>query len=686
MNIKKRLRQVLYRHKERAASATGLLAVIGLAGFGALYFGGQTSKTGMLIQEAKQNKYQVEARRINLSNFALAQSLLSYKSLGSGLDRHLESALYPADYFDAAKWDLELNNTLSDQSNTWSWDNNQNILTVRTPVDGLIDDQVANQIMAGGQRLSDVRDNQEAVSRLSFSNVQFDSATGYLAISIDALSETRVPAENGQVVVVRDRARIPLSASFSYKPRLQIRAPDGRELDSVRDAGKDSTANNPFPVGDVRFRLFGSGLISRGSIYWAQGDLASVGECLAVPARCHRYTFDSTNFKDFFNKRQHNVLAKEQLIGEVSAPFDLVPVVLKHDGKGKAKGNGAMCQVDADDDAENEKDKEQFYTVYTEKEYTAFGVVCGVDISQCTSTRIKFFIDDPAQKDVTAADVKRICSSPEEKPICVDGGPENDYFLPTYNRGVNKDDKFEMIFSAQHWDGWTQKMGYRQMKICIDGNDNLTPVAANCPAKIASVSDACWQANYGNDWTKNRIFYVNPTTCEPEFLFRRTACGCFTEDTLILLADGTEKKISDLSRNDKILNPVRKNAMTIKRMVVVPEDDPLIHITTARGVIKVTKFHPFPTDQGIKAAFRLKKGETIFLRQERGTQASKVLAVESVRPEVKPDVWNLELAGDGTDEDHFLVADGVVTGDLSIQSRIQQQEESLAKPVARTEP
>ncbi len=653
----------------------GLLALIGLAGFGAVYFGGQSSKTGMLMQQAKQNKYQVEGRRINLSNFALAQSLLAFRSVGSGVDRHLQSALYPIDYFDASQWDLTLNANFRDQSNTWSWDDSKNVLTVRNPVDGIINDAEAAKIMTGGQRISDVRSNEEAISTMSFDNVQFDAASGYLAVSIDALSETKVPNSKGGFVVIRDRARIPLQEAFSYKPRLQIRASDGRTIDSIRDAGRNPTASQPFPVGDIRFRLYGSGLVSRGVIYWTQGNVASVQDCLAVPARCHRHSFDSSSYASFFKKRQHNILAREQLIGEITAPFDLKPVVLESKGNGKAKGDGSTCHVDADEEADNEKDDEQFFTVYTEKEYTAFGLICGADINQCISTRIQFSIEDPGQKDVTAADVKRICSEPEERPLCIDGNGDNDYFLPTYNHGLNENNEFEMIFSEHHWDGWTKKMGYRQMKICIDGNANLQPVAANCPKNIASTADGCWQANYGGDWTKNRIYYVNPTTCEREFLFKRTACGCFTGDTKILLAGGIEKPISELSRKDKVWNPIRKRAMSIKRMVVGPEKNPLVYITSSIGTVKVTKYHPFPTLEGIKAAYRIRQGEIVYLYEGDRKREAQVSEVRFVQPETTPDVWNLELQGSDEAEDHFLVADGVVTGDLLIQSKLQKEEQ-----------
>jgi hypothetical protein len=256
----------------------------------------------------------------------------------------------------------------------------------------------------------------------------------------------------------------------------------------------------------------------------------------------------------------------------------------------------------------------------------------------------------------------------------VTGNQSNDWLLPAYKKGPKSNGDFPMTFSAYHWDIWTQKMGVRDIKICIDGTPNLKPVAANCSDPIDSTSDQCWQENYAGDWTKNKIYYIHPVSCEPEFLFKRTACGCFSDDTKILMADRSYKRITDIKRGDRVWNPKTQRPTEIKKMVKGPEEYPMVHITTGQGLIKVTGNHPFPTPDGVQAAHRLQEGAVIYDASHKPLTIEKIAFVKDESP---PVVWNLELVGDQPD-DHYLVADGLVTGDLKIQRELENATRNLA--------
>jgi|GEM_PF-4357533 len=182
-------------------------------------------------------------------------------------------------------------------------------------------------------------------------------------------------------------------------------------------------------------------------------------------------------------------------------------------------------------------------------------------------------------------------------------------------------------------------------------------------------------ANWGelstSNWENLTYVYYTVPQCKRKFLFMRGACGCFSDETMITMGDGkTQKKITELTAQDQVWNPMSKKAQSIVRMTQGPEAIPMIEIKIENKILRVTGHHPFPAKEGLIPAFALKEGDLV--QSAHGSwvpvQSIQVLAA----PAKAPMVWNLELKGSADPRDHYVLANGVVTGDLYLQTRLQK--------------
>lgn len=175
----------------------------------------------------------------------------------------------------------------------------------------------------------------------------------------------------------------------------------------------------------------------------------------------------------------------------------------------------------------------------------------------------------------------------------------------------------------------------------------------------------------GREVLQDYISYTIPA-CKREFLFVRTNCGCFAAETRIRLGDGiTEKAIDQLGADDRVWNPILQRSFAIRRMTRGPEPLPMIRIRAGGKTLEVTGKHPMMETQGLKPAFALHVGESIRIDKETW---SRIEAIESVKSDDQPIVWNLELDVDDNDHDaHYVLANGITTGDLVLQRWLQGQ-------------
>ncbi len=157
----------------------------------------------------------------------------------------------------------------------------------------------------------------------------------------------------------------------------------------------------------------------------------------------------------------------------------------------------------------------------------------------------------------------------------------------------------------------------------------------------------------------------------------RIDLGCFDYDTQIRMADGTEKAIHLLKDGDRVYNPIRKEAMAIKRVIAGPEKFPLLVIQTGSGEVKVTRAHPMITKEGLKRADAIQVGDQIAAQS--GTwEAVNAVSVEADRP--RQTVWNFVIDTASQDpSDHAILANGVITGDLYLQEYLAHRKSLAAQ-------
>lgn len=173
--------------------------------------------------------------------------------------------------------------------------------------------------------------------------------------------------------------------------------------------------------------------------------------------------------------------------------------------------------------------------------------------------------------------------------------------------------------------------------------------------------------------------YYNPESpkgCSIAFATRndsgyvcRNNDGCFDELTKIRMADGTDRLVTQLKMGEFVYNPVTGKPSKITKLTIGPELKPLLNVTIGNSTVRVTDSHPFMTKRGWMTAKQLREGDEVLSGDKQFRSVRKVTLGESGRT-----VANLALEGPADrPELHYVLADGVVTGDLVIQNLLQAQ-------------
>lgn len=189
-----------------------------------------------------------------------------------------------------------------------------------------------------------------------------------------------------------------------------------------------------------------------------------------------------------------------------------------------------------------------------------------------------------------------------------------------------------------------------------DISDSLKP-------QLTHTSKVCSYFLYKKPTLVNKCHFNFKTELDEDWVCR-TNDGCFDEGTMIRMADGSDRRLTDLRKGDLVHNPVTGKASRIARLVIGPENHPLIHVQVGGRVVKVTGSHPFMTRKGWAQARVLHKGIEILM------PAGAFVPIEGIEiGQSGRTVGNLALEGAGENPDqHYVLADGVVTGDLVIQN------------------
>lgn len=183
-------------------------------------------------------------------------------------------------------------------------------------------------------------------------------------------------------------------------------------------------------------------------------------------------------------------------------------------------------------------------------------------------------------------------------------------------------------------------------------------------------SQTCAYFFYRNADSPNECSFAYRTRLESKKVCRNND-GCFDETTLIRMADGSDRVIMNVNAGDFVFNPVTRQPARVVKVVIGPELKPLIHVGVDGKIVKVTGTHPFMTRRGWVQAKLLRKQDEIRMG---GNRFAQVTSLELGA--VGRTVLNLALEGSAHQTDlHYVLADGVVTGDLVIQNMLEARAE-----------
>ena len=176
---------------------------------------------------------------------------------------------------------------------------------------------------------------------------------------------------------------------------------------------------------------------------------------------------------------------------------------------------------------------------------------------------------------------------------------------------------------------------------------------------------------------------------------RVPAGGCFTPETKILMGDQvTTKKIYQIAKGEKVWNPTTKQAVPVAFLTAGPEKYPILEIGYGSTVVHVTIKHPMVVSADVSASnsavgfalaslknpdqaplpFQMKRAKDITLNDSiLGADGvfHKVDVLRILPVKEEQSVWNIRIDSSSLNPaDHMLVADGVVTGDLQMQQKL----------------
>jgi hypothetical protein len=175
-----------------------------------------------------------------------------------------------------------------------------------------------------------------------------------------------------------------------------------------------------------------------------------------------------------------------------------------------------------------------------------------------------------------------------------------------------------------------------------------------------------WKATIKNSDSKACTITAVATSA-PEL---RTMRGCFDPSTKITMADGTLKRVDQIAMNDHVANPLTGGFGIVVRITKGPEAEKGMYEIgyDQTNFVVVTSKHPFITSKGLKQAKDLVAGDEIAVKNG----YKKIGHVLHRKADKSQQVFNFALAtGKDGEIMHAVEADGVVTGDLFLQERLE---------------
>lgn len=200
--------------------------------------------------------------------------------------------------------------------------------------------------------------------------------------------------------------------------------------------------------------------------------------------------------------------------------------------------------------------------------------------------------------------------------------------------------------------------------VAIAGYPGRPGCGSHCtPCRIDSL---CVQGPRGFATSEYRPKFGS--SCSLTSYVPRNGYGCFAEDTLITMLDGSKRPIFAIKAGDFVWNPALNQPAKVRKVVMGPEKNPMFELYFDKYKVTVTEDHPFLTSRGWVGAKDLRPFDSIFGKEEELT----LLSVHKISATNPPNVWNLEIDSENPNN-AMLLANDIPTGDLSMQIYLKQK-------------
>lgn len=211
--------------------------------------------------------------------------------------------------------------------------------------------------------------------------------------------------------------------------------------------------------------------------------------------------------------------------------------------------------------------------------------------------------------------------------------------------------------------GPNQYLNYAFEEFQIAGS---APTDQNFWAMYANSGGLVSKFPYGRDFMMRLLGWVDSDNSEFCGCQRVPGQGCFAPGTQILLSDRESTKAAEeIVSGDILWNPVEQKAVKVTRVIHSAEKDPFIRLGFDNSVVTVSQTHPVLTSVGPKKARELKLGDLVAA----SSGGFKPLTILDILP-VEEGQWviNFEFEKDVEEKFEYIVADGIIAGDITLQT------------------
>ncbi|HEX3075784.1 MAG TPA: Hint domain-containing protein [Lachnospiraceae bacterium] len=157
--------------------------------------------------------------------------------------------------------------------------------------------------------------------------------------------------------------------------------------------------------------------------------------------------------------------------------------------------------------------------------------------------------------------------------------------------------------------------------------------------------------------------------------------GCLAADSMILMSDGSRKRIDEVKIGEKVIANPSGEQLTVVNVWTGSEDKPCFRFTAGECTILVTGDHPMITDSG------LRKASQVTLQDKLLTENGYVEITSISEEPYEGTVYNLDLGEDDESATvngmqlSTMVANGFVVGDNQVQGSLRSESSYMERLV-----